>query len=251
VRAAQIKLFNKAPKHGNIMLIVDDRENEVVINKILMKMGDSDQSPNGKAKVKRLKAADYIIGSRGIEAKEINDLYRSILGMGRSRTIVDQLRDLDENFDEPMLVVYGTTLKPYIRGKMTRKDYAIEIARMKQTILNFKLGFHQRFPRIKYMELATMDEFVSFLAKSHTDMQIIKKAQIPKRLVGKPSDIRVASLSSVRGVTEPVAEALLRRFKNIPNLLLKKTTQKELMEIDGVTRDIARRIQSLREDYEY
>ena len=92
------------------MLIVDDRENEVVINKILMKMGDSEQSSTGKAKVKRLRAADYIIGSRGIEAKEINDLYRSIYGMGRSRTIVDQLRDLDENFDEPMLVVYGNTL---------------------------------------------------------------------------------------------------------------------------------------------
>tara|TARA_S200002703_G_scaffold110116_1_gene95805 strand:+ start:266 stop:967 length:702 start_codon:yes stop_codon:yes gene_type:complete len=232
------------------MLIVDDRENEVVINKILMKMGDSDQTPTGKAKVKRLRAADYIIGSRGIEAKEINDLYRSIYGMGRSRTIVDQLRDLDENFDEPMLVVYGTTLKPYVRGKMTRKDYAIEIARMKHTILNFKLSFYQRFSRIKYMEFSTMDEFVDFLVKSHTNLEVMKKAQTPRPLVGRPSDIRVASLSSVRGVTEPIAEGILRKFSSIPNLLLKKTTQKELMEVDGVTRDIARRILSLREDYE-
>ena len=95
-----------------------------------------------------------------------------------------------------------------------------------------------------------MDEFVDFLVKSHTNLEVMKKAQTPKPLVGKPSDIRVASLSSVRGVTEKIAEGILRKFSSIPNLLLKKTTQKELMEIDGVTRDIARRILSLREDYE-
>ena len=231
------------------MLVVDDRENEVVINKIMAKLGDAD-AKGGKAKVRRLSAADYIIGNRGIEAKEINDLYRSILGMGRTRTILDQLRDLDEEFDEPMLVVYGTTLKPYVRGKMTKRDYAIETAKMKKTILSFKQTFYQRFPRIKYMEFATMEEFVDFLAVSHTQMEIVKKAKQPRPVAGKPLDPRVAALTHIHGITPERAEAVLKKFGSIPNLLLKKTTQKQLMEIDGITRTMARKILALRKDYE-
>ena len=73
-----------------MMLVIDDRENELVINKIQYRMGDD-------CVVKRLNSADYVIGDLGIEAKEINDLYRSIMGIGRSRTIVGQLVDLQRN----------------------------------------------------------------------------------------------------------------------------------------------------------
>ena len=91
------------------MLIVDDRENDLLKHKLLVAMGEH-------VKVKRLISADYIIGEIGIEAKEINDLYHSIMGHGRSRTIVGQLHDLNESFERPMLVVYNTKLKPYVRG---------------------------------------------------------------------------------------------------------------------------------------
>ena len=85
------------------MLLIDDRENPKVINKLLMRMGEEN------TQVLRMASSDYRIGSWGIEAKEINDLYRSILGLGRNgRTIVHQLRELQNDFDNPMLVVYGT-----------------------------------------------------------------------------------------------------------------------------------------------
>ena len=89
------------------MLLIDDRENPKVINSLLMRLGDwSQDNANGQAKVKRLASSDYAIGQWGIEAKEINDLYKSILGIGRTRTIVDQLIDLQNNFEQPYLVVY-------------------------------------------------------------------------------------------------------------------------------------------------
>ena len=93
------------------MLLIDDRENDKVINKLLMRMGKNE------VKVCRMKASDYTMGTWGIEAKEINDLYRSIMGFGRTRTIVDQLHDLQESCEHPFLVVYGTELKPYIPGQ--------------------------------------------------------------------------------------------------------------------------------------
>ena len=93
---------------GDWMLYIDDRENDKVKHKILLRLGDKKHDPKGEAEVRRLKSADYIMGDWGIEAKEINDLYRSILGIGRTRTIAAQLADLSASFDVPMLVVYGT-----------------------------------------------------------------------------------------------------------------------------------------------
>ena len=101
------------------MLLVDDRENPKVINKLLMRMGENN------VKVCRMVSADYAMGTWGVEAKEINDLFRSILGIGRNRTIVSQLRDLQDNYDNPVLVVYGAKLKPWVAtGRPTAKQIA-------------------------------------------------------------------------------------------------------------------------------
>ena len=229
------------------MLLVDDRENPKVVNKLLMRMG------NEKVKVCRLQAADYVMGSWGVEAKEINDLYRSIMGFGRTRTIEEQLRDLQEAFDNPFLVVYGTQLKPYIPGgRPNAKQVAMEMARMKKVIKQFKATFYQRFPKIKYMEVATMDEFVEWLVVSHTQQGFAeyRHKQSEKNAIKKSElDSKVRFLSEIEGITVKEAEGLLEKFGSIPNILKKKTTQKSLMQIKGITRRKARAILDLREDY--
>jgi ERCC4-type nuclease len=227
------------------MLLIDDRENDKVINKLLMRMGKND------VKVCRMKASDYTMGTWGIEAKEINDLYRSIMGFGRTRTIVDQLHDLQESCEHPFLVVYGTELKPYIPGQRPNaKLISVEMARMKKVIKQFKAVFYQRFPKIKYMELTTMDEFVEWLVVNHTQQGIAKSRLVyekQKEIKNADLDSRVQILSSIEGVSVNQAEALLEKFGSIPNILKKKTTQKELMDIDGINRRKAKAILSLRD----
>lgn len=227
------------------MLLIDDRENDKVINKLLMRMGKND------VKVCRMKASDYTMGTWGIEAKEINDLYRSIMGFGRTRTIVDQLHDLQESCEHPFLVVYGTELKPYIPNQRPNaKLISVEMARMKKVIKQFKAVFYQRFPKIKYMELTTMDEFVEWLVVNHTQQGIAKSRlayEKQKEIKNADLDSRVQILSSIEGVSVNQAEALLEKFGSIPNILKKKTTQKELMDIDGINRRKAKAILSLRD----
>tara|TARA_R100000700_G_scaffold41068_2_gene59485 strand:+ start:29252 stop:29941 length:690 start_codon:yes stop_codon:yes gene_type:complete len=229
------------------MLLVDDRENPKVINKLLMRMGKDE------VKVCRMKASDYTIGEWGIEAKEINDLYRSIMGFGRTRTIVDQLKDLEESCEHPFLVVYGTELKPYVpNGKPTAKALAVEMARMKKVIKQFKTTFYQRFPKIKYMEVTTMDEFVEWLVVNHTQQGLAyyrHKTEEKNAIKKSELDPRIQILSSVDGVTVGQAEDLLAEFGSIPNILRKGTTQKALMGVNGISRRKARAILSLREDY--
>ena len=235
------------------MLVIDDRENEKVQNKILLRMGLWPDNPKGLAKVARLKSADYVIGQWGIEAKEINDLYRSIMGFGRTRTIVDQLRDLEENFEKPFLIVYGTKLKPYVQGRPNAQRMAIEMARMVKVIEKFKLTFYQRFPKIRFMQLDSMDAFVDYLVVNHTQLSVNGQSGITnipdfvkKAGQEKKQDGRVKVLTSIAGITPTMAVDLLQKFGSLPQILHSRRTQKDLMEIKCIGRSKAKKILYLR-----
>ena len=232
------------------MLVIDDRENDILKHKILARMGEL-------SKVKRLASADYIIGEVGIEAKEINDLYHSVLGHGRKRTIVGQLMDLQRSFERPMLVVYGSQLKPFIPGnrRPNRQDLAREISKMQRINRKFKMDFPIRFPKIQFMQLDTMDDFVEFLVNMHQQMRIrpgttVAEPEESSRIKSRSGvDPRVAALSSIEGVTDRVAHDLLAHFGSLPRILRARTSQRALMEVGGIGRVKAKRILTLRDRY--
>ena len=235
-----------------MVVIIDDRENPKVINKMLVAFGDRTHNPSGQAQVKRLKAADYIIGDIGIEAKEINDLWQSILGIGRSRTIYAQLTDLCEAFERPMLVVYGTQIKVYQRPGAPRQNARNVHARAHNVIKSFKQEMYHRFPKIQFMQVNSIDEFVEYIAKVHHLQAIGHRLAIPAPVVRTPDhlDPRVACLAAMPGLTTIHAEAILKKFGSIPKLLRSKTSQASLMEIEGIGRKKAQTILSLRDLYE-
>lgn len=232
------------------MLVVDDRENDLIKHKLYVKMGKTDEG--GHVKVKRLISADYIMGEIGIEAKEINDLYHSILGHGRSRTIVGQLHDLRNSFERPMLVVYGTKLKPYIKGG-SRQAIALEMKKMNAVIKKFKQNFVIQFPEIQYMEVSSMDEMVDWLAAVHHNLRIRKLPTAPpKELAVKSNrdiDPRLKVLCSIEGISERIAHDLLTEYGSLPRILRSRTSQRMLMNIEGIGRVKAKAILALRERY--
>ena len=235
------------------MLVVDDRENDLLIHKLLARLGDADHDSRGLAKVKRLTAGDYIIGEVGIEAKEINDLYHSIMGHGRSRTIVGQLYDLQQNFEKPMLIVYGTKLKPFIPGnrRPNRAEIAKEMKKMQAVIKKFKQDFLIQFPDIQFMHLETMDDFVDFLANLHHKLRMRQKVSEPveiSRIKSRSPHIHpaVAALSSITGITDRMAHDLLKEFGSLRHILRLRTSQKKLMETQGIGRTRAKNILALR-----
>lgn len=228
------------------MLLIDDRENPKVANKILMALGDASLDGRGCSKLERLPVGDYIIPDMGwgVEAKEINDLYHSITGKGRTRTVNAQLTDLADHFDVAFLVVYGTTLKPFVRGKRpSRQEMAIQIARMNATIKAFKETLHIRHPKIRFMQVDTMDDFVSWIKTNYTQMLIMGKRNGNPFLNGgvvSETDPRIRMLCGVQGITPTVARNLLERYGGVKEILQKKRTIKELMTVDGVSRNRAR-----------
>lgn len=236
---------------------MDDRENDLLIHKVIAKMGDADYDPRGIVKVKRLVSADYIINEIGIEAKEINDLYGSILGRGRSRTIVAQLNDLQNNFERPMLVVYGTKLKPFIPGgrRPSRAELAQEMKKMTAVIKKFKNDFVVKFPKIQFMQLETMDDFVDFLHSTHQQLvfrnRSVKAPEEISKIKSRSPNIHpsIAALSSISGISDRMAHDLLTEFGSLRHILRLRTSQKKLMEIEGIGRQRAKAILALRDPY--
>jgi len=229
------------------LLLIDDRENPKVVNKLFMSIGDRDLDDAGQAQKIRLESGDYVIGSLGIEAKEINDLYNSIVGLGRTRTINDQLDDMLNSYTDAMLVVYGTQLKPFIRGKSNRQMYAKQVARMQRVILNYKMDLHRRYPNLKFMQFDTMDEFVAFLVRTATQEKMSSVAS--SRLPRVSKDVRIQALSSLPGISVRIAEDLMKEFGSLPQMMKARVTQKDLMKIKGIGRQKARMLLTLRESY--
>jgi ERCC4-type nuclease len=235
-----------------MVVIADDRENEKLLHKLFISMGNKAQRPDGQVEVRRLQVGDYIIGDIGIEAKEINDLWKSILGIGRTRTIYAQLSDLCENYEKPMLIVYGGEVKTYRPPGFKRGNVRAEIARAHSVIKAFKKDLFFRFPKIQYMQLDTMEDFVSWIGNAHTQQQIAGRLTQPDKIrhARRSSvDPRVLALSGLPGVTENQALEILQRFGSIPELLKSKVTQSQLMEIQGIGRTKAKRILTLREKW--
>jgi len=232
------------------MIVADDRENEKLLHRLFVKVGDRKTDPKGQCLVKRLLTGDYIIGDYGIEAKEINDIYRSILGIGRNgRTIKHQLAELCEAVEYPILAVYNTTLKPYFKGrKPKRQEVAREILRQQRVIKSFKMTLYSQFPKVRLIEFSDMDEFVEWLAILNMNSHMRTKFTAPAKEI--PDDPRLACLMSIHGINEPIATALLERYGSIPEMLKAKTTQKDLMKVKGVGRTIARKIKQLRQAWD-
>jgi len=242
--------YNAGAGGNSMVVVVDDRENNRLIHRLFVKLGDHSQDEDGKVQVKRLQVGDYIIGDIGVEAKEINDLWKSIMGIGRTRTINAQLADLCETFERPMLVVYGNQVKVYRKKKGNPRR---EIARAHAVMKSFKLSLYHRFPKIQFMQVPTMDDFVDWVVYTHEQQRIGQHLTMPgvvKRYRSMSDDPRIIALASLPGMTERHAEDLLKEFGSIPKILRSKVTQKSLMEIRGVGRSKAKMIQGLRDEFE-
>lgn len=235
------------------MLLIDDRENERLKHMLIAEMGDGGVNPKGQARVQRLNVGDYILGDWGVEAKEINDLYRSILGIGRSRTIVGQLTDLCATFDRPFLVVYNHELKPWFPGRRpTAREISDERKKMKAVIKSFMLTLHQRFPKLHYMHLDTMSDFVDWLTTNHRQGLISSVKHTLPAAAPKPvyvDDPRVEAVMKAGRMKRDQAEALLDHYGNLTVLLRKGTKQKDMMAAARINRKQAKGVLSLRDDF--
>lgn len=111
---------------------------------------------------------------------------------------------------------------------------------------------HQRFPKLHFLQLTTMDDFVEWLYMNHRQNLIAKvkppQTHKPEQVVIEETDDRVKALMGC-GVSREQSVALLEHYGSIAVLLQKKTRQKEMVKVSGITHKQAKRILSLRKDF--
>ena len=234
------------------MIYADDRENDSLLHRLFVAGGNRKIDPKGNVLVKRLPHGDYQMGDWLIEAKEINDLYRTILGIGTDgRTTNHQYSELCEVAEKPFLAIYGTKLKPYFKGRKPKAhEMKKEIAKMNRVIKSFKMVAYSHFPNLRIIEFINMEDFVEWLQVSHLKKQIGKTLTVAKRTKSLPTDPRLLALMGVQGITEEIATSLLNKFGSIPNLLKQQVRIKDLMAIRGVGSVTARRLKELRNTWQ-
>ena len=179
-----------------------------------------------------LEVGDYIVGDIAIERKTIND-YLDSLASGRLHT---QLYHLSRNYKRSYLVIIGYVSEALMFRKFSRKAY---ISSLVGASLKRAPDGEQGIVDVVVLENDyDFAYFVYFLwdKLQHPEPRLPRHGK--KGLTG--DDELVYVLSSIQGVGEKKAEALLRRFKTLRNVF--NAPIHKLMEVEGIGETLARKI---------
>jgi len=217
------------------MLTIDSREKSVLTKLVEMYC----RNLNITTEKKWLEVGDYVIGNVCFEAKSAQDFLQSLL----NKRLWNQLDNMDRTYEINIVLIYGN-MDEAIRTVSSKfgKDMPIE-ARL--TLLNNK--FMGGIGRIA-LDTDAKPIFVpneSIAAKliaSIAKMQPVDRPAIAPALVKRIStdDMRLDTLTTIKGVSEKKAKDLLKTFGSI--MEIGECKLEELTYLDGIGETIAERI---------
>ena len=202
------------------VIITDSREGKCSVKDYLENLG-------AVVKVLPLNVGDFICSERVcVERKTGNDFISSIVD-GR---LFQQAEELRDNFTKPIILVEGN----YYAGGMN--ENAIKAA-LVSIILSYEI------PIIMTKDEKETARTIFWLAKKEQiDSNIavgIKGAKKPKKM----KDLQEHVISGLPGVSVVLSKRILKKFKTIKDFANAK--EKELIEVDGVGKVLAKRLHEL------
>jgi len=202
------------------VIITDCRENKCSVKDYL-------EDLDAVVKVLPLKVGDFICSERVcVERKTGNDFISSIVD-GR---LFQQAEELRDNFTKPIILVEGD----YYAGGMN--ENAIKAA-LASIILNYEI------PVIMTKDEQETARTIFWLAKRE---QIISNVGVGIKGEKKPKklkDLQEHMVSGLPGVSVVLSKRILEKFKTIKNLA--NASEKELIEVDGIGKVLAKRLHNL------
>ncbi len=202
------------------VIIVDTRENKSSIKNYL-------ESLNAMVKVLPLKVGDFICSERVCVERKTGDDFISSIVDGR---LFKQVEELKDNFSKPIILIEGD----YYKGGMNESAIKSALAAI---ILNYGI------PVVMTKDEDETARTIFWLAKREQIISNIgigiKGRKKPKRL----KDLQEHVVTGLPGVSVVLSKRILRKFKTIKNVANAK--EKELMEVDGVGKVLAKRLHEL------
>lgn len=207
----------------DLKIIVDVREIGTNVVKKLYKLGVKIES-------KKLEVGDFILSERVcVEKKTVRDFLQSLID-GR---LFEQVKNLVENFEKPLIIVEGD------RNMYTER--MIHPNAIRGAIAALAIDF-----RVPIIQTISEEETALFLYSIASREQIDKKISISLHGKKKPildEYLQEYVVSSLPGIGREIARNLLKHFKTIRNLF--NADVDELKKVKNVGKKKAERIVSI------
>ena len=218
-------------KSGNseVKIIVDTRELRSNVVKKLYELG-------AKIESSQLQVGDFILSERVCaERKTVRDFLQSIID-GR---LFNQISNLNENFEKPLIIVEG--LEDIYSERMMHPNA------IRGAIASLAIDF-----RIPVIQTTGEEETALFLYMIASREQLDKKVSISLHGERKPMESKMLQeyvVSSFPGIGREIAQNLLKHFKTIKNII--NADVKELKKVEKIGKIKAKKIKDLIEmEYE-
>ncbi|WGI17344.1 ERCC4 domain-containing protein [Methanonatronarchaeum sp. AMET-Sl] len=178
--------------------------------------------------VDKLDIGDYVLSDRAcVERKSTMDFVSSMVD--RDRGLFDQLSELRDNFECPVLVIEGLD---------TRAGRDIHINSIRGAISSISIDYG--IPIIRTEDSFETAEYIKLIAKREQ----IGSSKTPNPHSSKPTksmgEIQRYVASSIPMVGPKTAETLLIDLGSVKNIFT--ASKEELMEVDGVGEKTAEKI---------
>lgn len=204
---------------SKVLIFVDKREN----NSISQYFDQFDCD----IQKKMLLYGDFLVSDRiCIERKTTNDFISSIT----DKRLFQQLKDLKENFEKPILIIEGDTLYGRLQPNAIRGALA-------SIVLDFKI------PILWTKDLADTAGMVYWMARRE---QIDERRPIPMRAGKKKTPMKEQQeflVHGLPGISIVRSQALLKHFRTPEKIF--KSTEKELVKVKNIGKGTAKNIKKI------
>ena len=218
--------LNKYLNQEKLKVLVDVREKGSNISKKLTEL-------EMDVKVKSLATADIIISNKiGIERKTVPDFVNSII----DKRIFVQLKDLKNNFENPILIIEGEEDIYSVRN--------IHPNAIRGTLATIVSSF--QIPIINTKNSQDTAEMIKALAKKEQKNQEKDISINPTRKPMTTKEQQEFIIESLPNIGPSLAKSLLRKFKTIKKIINAKP--EKLEKIDKIGKKKAKEIQRILEE---
>tara|TARA_R100000231_G_scaffold34117_1_gene30078 strand:- start:2293 stop:3003 length:711 start_codon:yes stop_codon:yes gene_type:complete len=224
------------------MLVIDSREKKG------SKLVELVESEALKMKVpyekKWIEIGDYVYDDVCFEAKSAHDFLNSVM----SKRMWTQLDNMDRHYQTNVVIIYGsidegiTQYKKYIRTDKTFTN--AQHANWSNKLRNKFLGAIGRITLDTDAKAfwVSSEQEAALIITSICKMKPIKREVIKPEIFKRIStdDLRIDTLTTIKGLSVDKANALIKHYGSI--MEIGEQTEKELQEMDGIGKTLARRI---------
>ena len=220
-------------------LIIDSRETSNLVKEVEQKA----QTLNIITKKQWLEVGDYVFGNVCFEAKSTHDFLSSVI----SKRLWTQLDNMDRCYDNNVVIIYGSLSSALKYTKYSAKYNKMPTQRKMQLLTNKFYGAISRIILDSDIKpVWVLDDYAAAsIICSVSKMQPVERPPIKPHVFKRftSDDIRLNMLSTIKGVSEKKAKALLKKYGSL--MEIGDCDKRELCSLEGIGDTTADRILSV------